>query len=382
MRAGRANTFIPTRFMQIDFVDLRAQYEAIATDVNAAMQRVVSTADFILGRDVELFEQEFGQFCGVDHAIGVDSGMSALELALRAYGVGEGDEVITVSHTFSATVFAISQTGAQPVFVDVDPHSYNMRTDLIEAAITSRTTAILPVHLYGQPCDIAEISRIARQHHLLLIEDACQAHGARYNDRRVGSFGDAACFSFYPGKNLGAYGDGGMIVTSDAKIAARLRIMRNCGQAEKYRHVLVGFNRRLDNLQAAVLRVKLPHLEKWNEARRNSAHLYNELLKDARDVVTPIEGEDRTHVYHLYVIQHPRRDELISHLRDRGVSGGLHYPIPVHLQPCYEGFPVLPDSLSVTESLAARVISLPMYPELTPAQIEFVCDQVRAFPAN
>jgi dTDP-4-amino-4,6-dideoxygalactose transaminase len=368
--------------MEIDFVDLKAQYQSIAPEVDDAIHRVVASADFILGKEVELFEQEFANFCGVQQAIGVDSGMSALELALRAYGLGEGDEVITVSHTFSATAFAISQTGAQPVFIDVDSRSYNMRPDLIEAAITSRTTAILPVHLYGQPCDIGEISRIARKHNLLLIEDACQAHGARYRDRRVGSWGDAACFSFYPGKNLGAYGDGGMIVTNDEKIAARLRIMRNCGQEEKYRHVLVGFNHRLDNLQAAVLRVKLPHLDTWNEDRRTAAHVYSELLKDVPDVVTPAEGNDRTHVYHLYVIQHPRRDELLVHLREQGVRAGLHYPIPVHLQPCYEGFPFTPDSLSVTESVATRVISLPMYPELTRSQIELVCDRVRNFPAH
>lgn len=368
--------------MEIDFVDLKAQYHAIGPEVDAAIQRVVAGADFILGKDVELFEQEFAAFCEVNHAIGVDSGMSALELALRAYGVGEGDEVITVSHTFSATAFAISQTGAQPVFIDVDPRSYNMQPDLIEAAITSRTTAILPVHLYGQPCDIDEIARIAQKHHLLLIEDACQAHGASYRNRRVGSWGDAACFSFYPGKNLGAYGDGGMIVTGDAKIADRLRIMRNCGQQEKYRHVLVGFNHRLDNLQAAILRVKLPHLETWNDERRNAARTYNELLKDAAGVVTPHEDEERAHVYHLYVIQHPQRDALLAHLKDKGVRAGLHYPIPVHLQPCYEGCSVSPNSLSVTESLASRVISLPMYPELTRSQIEFVCDRVREFPAG
>src|SRR6185369_226673 len=368
--------------MEIDFVDLKAQYHAIAPEVDAAIHRVVAGADFILGKEVELFEQEFAAFCGVNHGIGVDSGMSALELALRAYGVGEGDEVITVSHTFSATAFAISQTGAQPVFIDVDERTYNMRPDLIESAITARTTAILPVHLYGQPCDIEEISRLARKHNLLLIEDACQAHGARYQDRRVGSWGDAACFSFYPGKNLGAYGDGGLIVTNDAKIAERLRIMRNCGQQEKYRHVLVGFNHRLDNLQAAVLRVKLPHLDSWNDDRRRAASIYNELLKDVPGVVTPLADEERTHVYHLYVIQHPRRDELLARLKDRGVRAGLHYPIPVHLQPCYEGIPFAPDSLSVTESVAKRVISLPMYPELTRSQIEFVCDRVRELPAN
>lgn len=366
--------------MEIDFVDLRAQYRQIAPGVDAAIQRVVANGDFVLGKDVELFEREFAAFCDVAHAVGVDSGMSALELALRAYGLGKGDEVITVSHTFSATAFAISQTGAQPVFVDVDPRTYNMRPELIEDAITSRTTAILPVHLYGQPCDIEQIAAIARRHNLLLIEDACQAHGARYHNRRVGGWGNAACFSFYPGKNLGAYGDAGMIVTDDEKIAHRLRIMRNCGQEEKYRHVLVGFNHRLDNLQAAVLRVKLPHLDNWNEQRRRAAQTYNELLADLPAVVLPQEAPDRTHVYHLYVLQHPRRDELLAHLKAAGVRGGLHYPIPVHLQPCYEGIPIAPNSLTTTESVASRVISLPMYPELTRTQIEFVCDRIRDFP--
>ena len=365
--------------MKIDFVDLKAQYAAISQQVDEALQRVVASADFILGKDVELFERDFAAYCEVDQAVGVDSGASALELALRAYGIGTGDEVITVSHTFAATALAISATGAVPVFIDVDERTYNMNPALIEAAITPRTKAILPVHLYGQPANIDEVSRIARKHNLLLIEDACQAHGAQFQGKRVGSFGDAGCFSFYPGKNLGAYGDGGMIVTNDAGVANKLRILRNCGQSEKYKHVMVGFNRRLDNLQAAVLRVKLPHLESWNEARRNAAQLYNEFLKDAANIVTPHEDEDRTHVYHLFVIQHSDRDGLMRHLREQGISAGLHYPTPVHLQPCYEYLNVPRGSLPITDALASRVISLPMYPELTREQIGFVCDQVKRF---
>ncbi len=368
--------------MKIDFVDLKAQYASISREVDKAIRRVVVNSDFILGKDVESFEREFAAYCEVAHAIGVDSGASALELVLRAYDVGDGDEVITASHTFSATAFAISATGAKPVFVDVDQHTYNMNPALVEAAITPRTKAIMPVHLYGQPADIDEISRIARKHNLLLIEDACQAHGAKFQGKRVGSFGDSAAFSFYPGKNLGAYGDGGMIVTNDATVADKLRILRNCGQSEKYKHVMVGFNRRLDSLQAAVLRAKLPHLDDWNQARRTAAALYKELLADADHVVTPREGADRTHVYHLYVIQHPHRDALMTHLREQGVSAGLHYPTPVHLQPCYEFLKVPRGSLPVTESLASRVISLPMYPELTREQIEFVCDSVKQFPVQ
>jgi dTDP-4-amino-4,6-dideoxygalactose transaminase len=365
--------------MKIDFVDLKAQYASISHEIDEAIRRVVAASDFILGKDVELFEQEFAEYCGVAHAVGVDSGASALELALRAYDISDGDEVITVSHTFSATAFAISATGARPVFIDVDAQTYNMNPALIEAAITPRTKAIMPVHLYGQPADIDEIARIARKHNLLLIEDACQAHGARFKGQRVGSFGDVAAFSFYPGKNLGAYGDGGMIVTNDESVAEKLRILRNCGQSEKYKHVMLGFNRRLDSLQAAVLRVKLPHLDTWNEARRNAAKLYNDFLKDDDSVVTPSEGENRTHVYHLYVIQHADRDGLVASLRAQGVSAGLHYPTPVHLQPCYEFLNVPGGSLPVTESLASRVISLPMYPELTREQVQFVCDQVKQF---
>ncbi len=368
--------------MKIDFVDLKAQYASISREIDDAMHRVVTTTDFILGKDVELFEREFADFCGVAHAVGVDSGASALELALRAHDIGEGDEVITVSHTFAATAFAISATAARPVFIDVDEHTYNMNPASIEAAITPRTKAIMPVHLYGQPANLDEISHLARKHNLLLIEDACQAHGATFQGRRVGTFGDAAAFSFYPGKNLGAYGDGGMITTNDATIANRLRIMRNCGQSEKYKHVMVGFNRRLDNLQAAVLRVKLPHLDVWNEARRDKARLYSEFLSDANQIVTPHESQDRTHVYHLYVIQHPNRDGLMAHLREHGISAGLHYPTPVHLQPCYEFLKIPRGSLPVTEAVASRVISLPMYPELTREQIEFVCNQIKQFPVQ
>lgn len=367
--------------MQVDFVDLKAQYAALSSEIDAAIQQCLANADFILGKDVDSFEREFASFCGSAHAVGVDSGMSALELALRGYDIGEGDEVITVSHTFSATAFSISATGARPIFVDVDAQTYNMDPALIEAAITPRTKAILPVHLYGQPAEIDQIVRLARAHKLLVIEDACQAHGARFQDQRVGSFGDAGCFSFYPGKNLGAYGDGGAIVTNDDQLAERMRVLRNCGQREKYQHVVVGFNHRLDNLQAAVLRVKLRRLDSWNEARRKNARLYGELLAGADDVVTPHEAEGRKHVYHLYVIQHPRRDALLVHLNEQGIRPGLHYPIPVHLQPCYRELGVPPGALPVTESLAANVISLPMFPELTREQIEFVCESVRAFPA-
>ncbi|MEK6288477.1 MAG: DegT/DnrJ/EryC1/StrS family aminotransferase [Acidobacteriota bacterium] len=363
----------------VPFVDLKAQYQTIAGQVDEAMRRVVADADFILGRDVALFEREFADFCEAEYAVGLDSGTSALELALRAHGIGEGDEVITVSHTFVATVAAISYTGALPVLVDVDRDSYNIDAGKIEAAITPRTKALVPVHLYGQPADLDLILAIARKHNLVVIEDACQAHGARYKGKRVGALGDAGCFSFYPGKNLGAYGDAGMVVTNKKEIAERITLLRNYGQPQKYRHVMMGYNRRLDSLQAAVLRVKLPLLDEWNASRQRAARLYNELLEDAEGIRTPYAAEESSHAYHLYVVQHAQRERLMSYLHEQGVSAGLHYPIPVHLQPCYEDLGLRSGSLPVSEAVSSRVISLPMFAEITAEQIEYVCDHVKKF---
>lgn len=365
--------------MIVPFVDLKAQYQTIAGQVDEAMRRVVADADFILGRDVALFEREFAAFCEAEYAVGLDSGTSALELALRAHGIGEGDEVITVSHTFVATVAAISYTGARPVLVDVDRDSYNIDAGKIEAAITPRTKALVPVHLYGQPADLDLILAIARKHNLVVIEDACQAHGARYKGKRVGALGDAGCFSFYPGKNLGAYGDAGMVVTNKKEIAERITLLRNYGQPQKYRHVMMGYNRRLDSLQAAVLRVKLPLLDEWNASRQRAARLYNELLEDAEGIRTPYAAEESSHAYHLYVVQHAQRERLMSYLHEQGVSAGLHYPIPVHLQPCYEDLGLRSGSLPVSEAISSRVISLPMFAEITAEQIEYVCDHVKEF---
>ena len=341
--------------MQVPFVDLKAQYQTIAAEVDEAMRRVVSSADFILGQELERFEQEFAAYCEAQYAVGLDSGISALELALRAYGIGEGDEVITVSHTFVASVSSISFTGAHPVFVDIKPDTYTMDASQIESAITPRTKAILPVHLYGQPADMDAILTVARKHRLIVIEDACQVHGACYKGKRVGVLGDAGCFSFYPAKNLGAYGDGGMLVTNNMGIAEKVRMLRNYGQQEKYHHIFLAYNRRLDTLQAAVLRVKLKYLDSWNAARQRAARLYEELLKNLSEVTSPTVAQDRTHIYHLYVIQHPQRDALMSHLHEQGISTGLHYPIPVHLQPCYESLGVPRGSLPVTESIAPRL---------------------------
>jgi dTDP-4-amino-4,6-dideoxygalactose transaminase len=366
---------------QIPLVDLRAQYCAIADEVDAAMHRVVEQADFILGGDVEAFETEFAAYCEADHAVGVDSGLSALELGMRALGIGPGDEVLTPVNSFIASSSAISLTGATPVWVDADPETYNIDVDAARAAITPRTKAIMVVHLYGQPADMTAVAALAREHGLKIIEDACQAHGARWAGRRVGSFGDFAAFSFYPGKNLGAYGDGGIVTTADPDLAERMRVLRNYGQTRKYEHVTIAGNRRLDTLQAAVLRVKLRRLDEWNEARRRHAALYDQLLEGS-GVMLPRSISLAEHVYHLYVVQVPAPRALQARLAERGISAGMHYPVPIHLQGAYRERGIGPGSFPVTERMAERVLSLPMYPELTDDQVERVSDAVREFTAT
>ena len=364
--------------MHIPFVDLRAQYTSLTPEVQQAISAVLERGDFVLGEAVALFEAEFAAYCEAGYAVGVDSGTSALELALRAIGIGPGDEVITVANTFIATAFAVSYTGARPVFVDVDPHTYNMDVSRIEEAVTARTKAIIPVHLYGQPADMDPILEIARQHNLAVIEDACQAHGARYKGKRVGSLGRAAAFSFYPSKNLGAYGDGGMFVTNDQGIADRVRMLRNHGQRAKYQHLLQGYNRRLDSIQAAVLRVKLKHLDGWNASRRRCAQMYNELL--GRDlVVTPVEADYAEAVYHLYVIRTQERDGLQTHLHSKGIDTGIHYPIPIHKQPAYQDLAYDKQRLPITEACAREALSLPMYPELSNESIAYVARAIEDF---
>jgi len=359
----------------VPLVDLRAQYQAIASEVDEAMRRVVERGDFILGRDVEAFEAEFATYCETPHAVGLDSGLSALELGLRALGVGPGDEVLTPANSFIASSSAISFTGATPVWIDADPVTYNIDCDAVQAAITRRTKAIMVVHLYGQPADMDAINAIAREHGLKVIEDACQAHGARWAGRRVGSLGDFAAFSFYPGKNLGAYGDGGMLTTHDPDLAEQVRVMRNYGQRRKYEHVTMAWNHRLDTLQAAVLRVKLRLLDDWNDARRRHAAVYNKLLEGI-GVVLPQTGPCAEHVYHLYVIQAPKRDRLLELLRARGILAGVHYPVPIHLQEAYRTRGLGPGSFPVTDMVASRVLSLPMYPELVREQVERVTDAI------
>jgi dTDP-4-amino-4,6-dideoxygalactose transaminase len=361
--------------VEIPLVDLRAQHASITVAVEDAVRRVMEQGDFILGHDVDAFEAEFAAYCGVGHAVGVDSGLSALELGLRALGIGPGDEVITPANSFIASSSAISFAGATPVWVDVDPETYCIDVDAVRRAITEQTRAIMAVHLYGHPAAMGEVMSLALQHGLRVVEDACQAHGARWHGRRAGSMADFAAFSFYPAKNLGAYGDAGMLTTDDADLAAQLRVMRNYGQRRKYEHVTMAWNRRLDTIQAAVLRVKLRHLDRWNEARRQHAALYSRLLQGC-GLSLPQTRPGVEHVFHQYVLQAPERERLAARLLERGIATGMHYPVPIHLQEAYRSFGVAPGSFPVTERAASRLISLPMYPELRPDQVERVAEEV------
>lgn len=364
----------------VPFVDLGVQYRAISAEIDDAITKVIQEADFILGREVRLFEEEFAEFCDASYAVGVDSGTSALELALRAFDIGPGDEVITAANSFIASALGISHAGAKPVLVDVDPYTYTLDVTALERAITRRTKAIIPVHLYGHPAHMAPIRQLADKHGLVVIEDACQAHGARYKGKRAGSLGHAAAFSFYPGKNLGAYGDGGAVVTKDKKIASRLEMLRNYGQKEKYKHLFRGYNRRLDTMQAAIIRVKLKYLEKWNAARRWNAKLYQKHLEGS-GVVIPGEAPGAESVWHLYVIRTEQRDALKDHLVSKGISASIHYPIPIHLQPAYQDLGYKRGDFPVTEAYADRILSLPMYAELTDNQIEYISGAIAVFLA-
>lgn len=369
-----------TQITNVPFVDLRAQYASIQDEVDAAMSEVVARGDFILGENVRLFEEEMAQLCEASHGIGVDSGTSALELALMAVGVGPGDEVITAANTFIATALAISYVGAVPILVDIDPVTYQIDPSLIEAAITPRTRAVMPVHLYGHPADMDPIIDIAQRHGLKVVEDASQAHGARYKGRRVGALGDVGAFSLYPAKNLGAYGDAGIIVTNDVAIADRLRLLRNYGSTKKYHHELRGFNRRLDTIQAAVLRVKLRHLDGWNAARRDHAARYDMVLAErAPDVARPQPATFADPVFHVYVVRHPDRDGLKEHLERRGISTVIHYPIPIHLQPAYADLGLETGTFPVTEAYAQQILSLPMFAELAADELDYVCDVIAEF---
>jgi dTDP-4-amino-4,6-dideoxygalactose transaminase len=353
------------------FNDLRPQYAAIQAEVDAAIRGVLERGWFVLGPEVEAFEAEFAAYCGARHAVGVGSGTEALHLALWACELGPGDEVITVAHTAVPTINAISLTGARPIFVDVDSATRTMDPAAAAAAITPRTRALLPVHLYGHTADMEPLRALARTHGLRLIEDAAQAHGAEYRGTRAGRLGDLAAFSFYPTKNLGAYGDGGMVVTDDPALAERLRLLRNYGQTDRYHHQIEGMNSRLDELQAAVLRVKLRHLDDWTAARRERAARYAERL---RAVAPPAEATWARHVYHLYVVCVPRRESVQAALAAAGIGTLVHYPIAAHLQPAYAHLAVARGSLRITERLADEVLSLPLYPELPLEQVDLVAD--------
>lgn len=359
----------------IPFVDLRAQYASIRTEVNDAIQGVLDSCQFTLGSEVAAFEKEFANYVRSPHGVAVNTGTSALHLALLAAGIGPGDEVITVPFTFVASVAAIHYSGATPVLVDIDPRYFNMDPDQVEKAITPRTKAIMPVHLYGQPADMDPILEIARRHKLLVIEDAAQAHGAEYKGQRAGSLGDMGCFSFYPGKNLGAYGEGGMLVTANEEYARKVRMLRDWGAEKKYEHVLKGYNYRMEGIQGAVLRVKMRHIEAWTEARRSHAALYDQLLAGS-GVLTPQAMADVRHVYHLYVIRTKQRQRWMDALQAEGIQSGIHYPFPVHLLPAYADLGYKAGDFPHSEQAANEVLSLPMYAELTDEQCTEVAQSV------
>jgi dTDP-4-amino-4,6-dideoxygalactose transaminase len=359
----------------IKFVDLAREYSQIRKEVMVAIQRVLDRQTFILGQETEMFEHEFSKYVGTEYGIGVNSGSDALFLAVRALGVGRDDEVVTVSHTFISTVDAITRNEARPVLVDIDPESCTLDVSQLENAISSKTRAIVPVHLYGHPADMDPVLEVAEKHGLYVIEDASQAHGAQYKGKKVGALGDLGCFSFYPSKNLGGYGDSGMIVTEDRELAEKLRMLRNYGQPKKYHHEMVGVNSRMDEIQAAILRVKLKRLDNWNENRRLAARLYNELLSRS-GVVTPIERYYAKHVYHLYVIRSNKREELQSHLSAKGIQTQVHYPVPVHRQKPYLDS-ASEVSLPVTERICNEVLSLPMHPWLTEDEVSSIVKAIR-----
>ena len=364
--------------MTIPFVDLKAQYHSIKPEIDAAVVRVFESSQFVLGGEVVTFEKEFAAYCGSENAMGVNSGTSALHLAMLAAGVGPGDEVITVPFTFVATVAAICYTGAKPVLVDINPRSFTMDPEKLEAAITKKTKAIIPVHLYGQCADMDPILEIAKKHGLVVIEDAAQAHGAEYKGRKAGSIGDMGCFSFYPGKNLGAYGEGGMVTTSNPDYTRTIRMLRDWGAEKKYQHVLKGYNYRLEGVQGAILSVKLKYLEKWSNDRLAHAKLYNQLLAGSK-VQTPEIMDYGKPVFHVYAVRTTSREDLMAYLTKEGIQHGIHYPFPVHLLPAHADLGHKPGDFPESEKAANQVLSLPMFPELSDEQIHTVADAVQAW---
>jgi dTDP-4-amino-4,6-dideoxygalactose transaminase len=386
--------------MKVPFLDLKAQYESIKDGITDAMQQVVDSCAFAGGRFVEQFEKEFAEFCQCDHAVGVGSGTEALWLVLVALGIGTGDDVVTVPNTFLATAEAISFCGATPVFIDIDEKTYNIdprklrefieekchynesTKQLINQSTKRPVRAIIPVHLFGQMADMDPIMAIAKSRGLAVIEDACQAHGAQYKGRMAGSLGDAGCFSFYPGKNLGAYGEAGAIVTNDAALDRTVRMLRDHGQSQKYLHSRIGWNARMDGLQGAILSVKLKHLSDWNAQRRRNAHRYTALLGGSHGITVPREAPDCKHVYHIYAIRTQARDALIKALAEKDIFCGIHYPVPIHLQEAYRSLGIRNGGFPIAESCASELVSLPMYPELSEKQIQCVVDEIRRIKEN
>lgn len=365
----------------IPFVDLATQSAELRDELMAALGGVVDKANYILGGEVAEFEHAFAAYTGAESCVGMANGTETLHMTLEALDIGPGDEVITAANTFVATVLAIAYTGATPVLVDCDPDDYTLDVRYLEAAITPRTKAILPVHLYGQPANMPAIMEIAQRHDLPVVQDACQAHGATVAGKPIGAWGDAACYSFYPSKNLGGLGDGGAVVTNCDQLADRIRRLRNYGQASKNVYTMLGFNCRLDTLQAAVLSVKLRHLDRWNAQRQAAAAKYGELLGDA-DLVLPVARPDVSHVYHLYVVRHPQRDELAAHLQAAGVQCGIHYPDPIHLTGPFQSLRTVPEGAPVSVALSREILSLPMYPEIRDDQLQQVADAVTHFTSR
>lgn len=363
--------------MKVPFLNLRVQYDGIREEVNAAIQQVLDSTAFAGGPAVAAFEEDYARFCGTKHCVGVGNGTDALWVAMIGLGIGAGDEVITAANTFIATAEAITYAGAKPVFVDVEPETFNMDPAKLEAAITKKTKAIIPVHLYGQMADMEPILEIAKNHKLHVIEDASQAQGAEYKGRRAGSMGIAGCFSFYPGKNLGAFGEAGAVVTNDDELAARMRRFRDHGQSKKYYHDEIGWNARMDGIQGAVLKVKLKYLEGWNESRRRNARLYDELLADADGVKLPREASYAKHIYHIYPIRTADRDALIAQLAERDIACGIHYPVPIHLQKAYASLKLGEETFPVCEAIAKELVSLPMFPELSEEQVRHVAAELK-----
>ena len=365
--------------MKVPFLDLKAAYHELKDELDAACNRVMESGWYILGEEVEVFEKEFAEYCGAKHCVGVANGLDALHLILKGYGIGAGDEVIVPSNTYIATWLAVSYAGATPIPIEPNIETYNLAPENIEAAITEKTRAIMPVHLYGQPAEMDAINDVARKYNLRVIEDAAQAQGAKYQGKRTGVLGDAAGFSFYPGKNLGAFGDAGAITTDDDGLAGQLRMLRNYGSKVKYYNEVKGYNSRLDPLQAAFLRVKLEHLDEWNARRAKIAERYFENLADVPDLILPFVPETTNPAWHLFVVRHPRRDDLQKHLENAGIGIVIHYPVPPHLSEAYSDLNLKPEDLPSAGAIADTILSLPISPHAEPEQVDYICDVIKSF---